>query len=223
MRMPVRTAVPIFCLGLAAFTGLFAAPALAARAKQNQLEAAPAKPASRQAGAMAAWVTASRDNHNQPFVIVDKKDAQVLVFYPDGRLRGAAPALLGLSHGDETVPGIGQRKLSTITPEERTTPAGRFVASLGNDLGQKNVLWVDYNAAISLHRVVTSNAKEHRLQRLMTPSISDNRISFGCINVPAKFFDTVVEPSFTDTNGIVYILPDAKSIKSVFPESGVDD
>ena len=49
--------------------------------------------------------------------------------------------MLGLAHGDDSVPGIGQHKLSSITPEERTTPAGRFVASLGNDLGKKNVVW----------------------------------------------------------------------------------
>ena len=34
----------------------------------------------------------------------------------DGRLRGAAPALLGLARGDDTIPGIGDRKLSDIPP-----------------------------------------------------------------------------------------------------------
>lgn len=182
-----------------------------------------AKPASGSAGLFADWVIASGDSHGLPFVIVDKKNAEVLVFYPDGRLRGAAPALLGLAHGDDSVPGIGQRKLSSITPEERTTPAGRFVASLGNDLGKKNVVWVDYDAAISLHRVITTNPREHRLHRLATASILDNRISFGCINVPVKFYDTIVEPSFTGTNGIVYILPETRSIQAVFPAYAVDE
>jgi hypothetical protein len=172
---------------------------------------------SKDAGHFANWVIASSDSHGMPFVIVDKKNAQVLVYYPDGRLRGAAPALLGLALGDDTVPGIGQRKLSSIAPAERTTPAGRFTASLGNDLGKKNVVWVDYDDAISLHRVITSNRKERRLQRLATASILDNRISFGCINVPEKFFDAVVEPTFTGTSGIVYILPDVRSFLSVFP------
>jgi hypothetical protein len=194
-----------------------ASPVMARAAHRPEPEPVPV---SKSAGHFANWVTSSSDSHGMPFVIIDKKNAQVAVYYPDGRLRGAAPALLGLAVGDDTVPGIGQRKLSSIAPAERTTPAGRFTASLGNDLGKKNVLWVDYDDAISLHRVITSNRKERRLQRLATASILDNRISLGCINVPATFFDTVVEPTFTGTSGIVYILPDVRSIQAVFPAYG---
>ncbi|MEO8115779.1 MAG: L,D-transpeptidase, partial [Phenylobacterium sp.] len=136
---------------------------------------------------------------------------------PDGRLRGSAPALLGMAYGDDTTPGIGDRKLSTIQPHERTTPAGRFVSALGADLGEKDVVWVDYPAAISLHRVVKGTPKERRAQRLATASSLDNRISYGCINVPAGFYDRVVRPSFIGTNGVVYILPETRSLRSVFP------
>ena len=158
----------------------------------------------------------SGDNHGLPFVIVEKKDAEVFVFNGQGQLRGAAPALVGLAPGDDTVPGIGDRPLADIHPEQRTTPAGRFVASLGRDLGKLDVLWVDYADAISLHRVITTNPKERRLQRLATPTPLDNRISYGCINVPAKFFNRVVDPAFTGTSGIVYILPEIKSMRDVF-------
>ena len=166
---------------------------------------------------VADWVVASGDHLGQPFVIIDKVQAKVFVFHPDGRLRGAASALLGLARGDDSVPGIGERKLSTITPGERTTPAGRFVASLGKTLGAKDIVWVDYAAAISLHRVVTTNPKERRAQRLASPSALDNRISYGCINVPAPFYDTVVRPAFTGTSGIVYILPEVHSMARMFP------
>jgi hypothetical protein len=210
-------AILILCLGVIALPSTSSAAARVSDPANSS-----AKHVSGSAGLFADWVIASSDNHGLPFIIVDKKNAEVVVFYPDGRLRGASPALLGLARGDDSVPGIGQRKLSSITPEERTTPAGRFVASLGNDLGKKNVVWVDYDAAISLHRVITTNPKEHRLHRLATASILDNRISYGCINVPVKFYDTVVEPSFTGTNGIVYILPDVRSIKAVFPASDVN-
>jgi len=211
-------AVLILCLGGVALPS----PSSAAARASDRADSS-AKHVSGSAGLFADWVITSGDSHGLPFVIVDKKNAEVLVFYPDGRLRGAAPALLGLAHGDDSVPGIGQRKLSSITPEERTTPAGRFVASLGNDLGKKNVVWVDYDAAISLHRVITTNPKEHRLQRLATASILDNRISYGCINVPVKFYNAVVEPSFTGTNGIVYVLPETRSIQAVFPAYAVDE
>jgi hypothetical protein len=151
-----------------------------------------------------------------PFAIVDKTDAKVFVFYPNGQLRGAAPALLGQALGDVAVPGIGNRKLSSILPEERTTPAGRFVSSLGRNLHGKVILWVDYDSAVSMHPVVTNKPKEHRLQRLASPTPFDNRISYGCINVPSKFFDKVVRPAFTGTNGIVYVLPETRMASEFF-------
>ncbi len=174
------------------------------------------EPKSRNAQRVADWVVDSGDNGGMPFVIVDKMDARVFVFDADGRLRGAAPALLGLARGDGSVPDIGNQKLSDIRPEQRTTPAGRFVASLGYNFSGKDVLWVDYDLALSLHRVVTSNPTERRLQRLATATSRDNRISFGCINVPAEFYNNVVSPVLTGTYGIVYVLPETRSNSEIF-------
>lgn len=179
--------------------------------------------ASQDARHVADWVIDSGDNHGMPFVIVDKADAKVFVFHADGRLRGAAPALLGLARGDDSVPGIGDRKLSSIRPDERTTPAGRFVAALDRNLNGVEILWVDYDTAISLHRVVTSNNKEHRAQRLASPTPLDNRISYGCINVPVQFYESVVSPAFIGTNGIVYILPETRSPQKVFASYDIDE
>ena len=167
------------------------------------------------ARATANWVTASRDNHALPFVIIDKVNAKVFAFDGAGVLRGAAAALLGMARGDASVPGIGQRKLATITPAERTTPAGRFQASLGRDFEQ-DILWIDYDAALSLHRVIKGRRVDDRAGRLASPTPSDNRISYGCVNVPPGFYDGVVKPLFTGTVGIVYILPETKPLRSVF-------
>jgi hypothetical protein len=120
-----------------------------------------------------------------------------------------------MGRGDTSVPGIGQRRLATMTVAERTTPAGRFQASLGHDLEQ-DILWIDYDSALSLHRVIPGKPKERRLQRLNSPSASDNRITYGCINVPVKFYDSVVAPAFTDTVGIVYILPETGAAGNAF-------
>lgn len=171
----------------------------------------------------ADWVVDSADNGKLPFMIIDKVQARVFVFDAQGQLRGAAAALLGLAVGDDSVPGIGQRKLSSIRPAERTTPAGRFVASLDRDIHGQEVLWVDYDSALSLHRVVTGQPRERRAERLATPSPLDNRISFGCINVPVKFYENVVSPSFTGTNGVVYILPETRSAREVFGSYDVQD
>ncbi len=162
------------------------------------------------------WIVDSGDNHGLPFAIVDKAAAKAFVFRSDGRLRGAAPVLLGLARGDDSVPGIGERELSDMPPEVRTTPAGRFVAGLGRNASGKEVLWVDYDTAISMHRVINSKPEERRPHRLATPTPADNRISYGCINVPIKFFDDVIAPSFEGTNGIVYVLPEVHPLRKVF-------
>ncbi|MDB5397502.1 MAG: L,D-transpeptidase [Rhodospirillales bacterium] len=169
---------------------------------------------------------ASDDNKGLPFLIIDKIQAKVFVFNSAGQLRGATVALLGKAHGDDTVPGIGSRKLSTIRPEERTTPAGRFVAALGHDF-QQDILWIDYDASISLHRVIKGAPGDHRLQRLASASPLDRRISYGCVNVPVKFYDDVVVETLTDTTGIVYILPEIRTIQDVFsmprgPDGAID-
>jgi hypothetical protein len=188
-------------------------PALAPHPKRADFEQ---EQKSRTAQHLADWVVDSGDNRGMPFVIVDKIDAKAFVFNADGRLRGAAPVLLGLARGDVAIPGIGDMKLSDIRPEDRVTPAGRFVATLGLNSHGKDVLWVDYDGAVSMHRVVTHNPKEHRLERLASPNPLDHRISFGCINVPVKFYEDVVSPSFTGTNGIAYVLPDTRSISEIF-------
>ena len=79
------------------------------------------------------------------------------------------------------------------------------------------MLWVDYEDAISLHRVVPGTIKDRRAQRLASPSPLDKRISFGCINVPAQFFDMSVRPIFLSGKGIVYILPECAPSKAFFP------
>ncbi len=180
--------------------------------------------ASREARRIADWIVDSGDNHGLPFLIVDKVDARVFVFDAGGRIQGAAPALLGSARGDDSVPGIGDREFADMPPETRTTPAGRFVASLGMDTTHRNdVLWVDYDAAVSLHRVVTNVPKDRRLARLATPTPRDNRITYGCINVPARFYEQVVSPAFTGTEGIVYVLPETRSARLVFNSYDVEE
>ena len=180
-------------------------------------KAAPQPAASTEVARMAEWVLASGDNGGLPFMVIDKAGAAVFVFEGDGQLRGSAPALLGLARGDSSVPGVGDRKLAAIRPRERTTPAGRFVAAYGWAYGHKKVLWVDYATAISLHPVITANPKEQRLRRLNSASPKDNRITYGCINVSAGFYENVVRRTFTGTRGVVYILPETEPLDTVFP------
>src|SRR5690606_27750175 len=111
-----------------------------------------------QAQQVAHWVRATQDNQRLPYLLVDKRAARVHLFDAAGTLQASSAVLLGLARGDHTVPGIGERPLSAIAPHERTTPAGRFLSEPGQNLHGEDIVWIDYDAAVSLHRVRTGNA-----------------------------------------------------------------
>jgi hypothetical protein len=128
------------------------------------------------------------------------------------------PVLIGVAVGDEATPGIGSKNLAEIGPAEKTTPAGRFLARYGRAAGRQKVLWVDYATSVALHPIPTGyNPKERRRQRMASPTSDDNRITFGCINVPSTFYTKSVQPLFQKKGGYVYILPDTKPLETVFP------
>lgn len=175
-----------------------------------------------EAGQVLDWVVRSRDHQDLPFMIIDKRLARVWVFDRSGALQGDAPVLLGSARGDHTLPGIGEMKLSDIKPEHRTTPAGRFKADLGKNLRGEDVVWVDYDAGVSMHPVLTANPSERREERLKTASPEDNRVSYGCINVPKVFHEKTVLGTVRKASGgghsVVYILPESRPLSSVFSE-----
>lgn len=173
-------------------------------------------PPSAEVTELVRWVTASRDNGGMPYLIIDKADAAVFAFDPAGHLQAAAPVLLGLARGDRSVAAVGDERLSAIRPQDRITPAGRFVSSLAHDPHGKEILWVDYKDAIALHAVVKGTPQEHRAERLQSPISADHRISYGCINVPLDFYKGFVSPAFAHTSGIVYILPETSTGRRLF-------
>jgi hypothetical protein len=200
-------------LGAAAQT----APAAETATAETLDELDPAHQVSQTVVDLAGWVIASGDNRELPFAIVDKDAAQVLVFGADGKLQGLAPALIGSAIGDESSPGVGDRELKDIPAEDRTTPAGRYLAGYGPAAGGKTVLWVDYATAVSIHALTkTSPKKEKRKQRLASPTAEDNRITHGCINVSPQFYSKVVRPTFKK-GGVFYVLPDSLSLQAAFP------
>jgi len=150
----------------------------------------------------------SKDAQGKAFVVIDKRRATLHVFNVDGRSLGESPILLGSAVGDHTVPGVGSKAIANVLPDERTTPAGRFEAESGRNARGEDVIWVDYDAGVSMHRVIQGVPSEARLARLASPTHEDNRISYGCINVPPAFFDKVLTPAFARWGAIIYILPE---------------
>lgn len=164
---------------------------------------------------VANWAAYTRDNGGRSFVVVDKKLARVYVFDPQGRLKADAPALLGEYVGDDSAPGVGDKPLWALKPWEKTTQAGRFVAEIGENSHKQDVVWVNYDLALSMHRVIKGLPKEHRAQRLASATYKDNRISNGCINLPIPFYEKVLAPTVRQTGAVIYVIPEVKSIQKV--------
>jgi hypothetical protein len=176
----------------------------------------PTQPLSHDAAAVFDWLVRARDNQDLPFMIIDKRRAHLWVFDRAARLQGDAPVLLGMALGDHTAPGVGEKELSQIKFDDRTTPAGRFLAEVGLNARGEDVVWIDYDSGVSMHRVITANPKERRAERLETPTPDDNRVSFGCINVSKVFYEATVSTTVNGGKSVVYILPDSHPVHSVF-------
>lgn len=190
---------------------------------QTAAEAQPQVERELSSGAMqvARWVAGSGDNQALPYIIIDKTAARAFLFDAEGKRLADAPVLIGKALGDEATPGIGAKSLSEIGPAEKTTPAGRFLAKFGWAAGRQRVLWVDYATSVALHTIPPGN-KENRRARMLSETIDDNRITFGCINVPMAFYNKGVSPLFQKEGGYVYVLPDVKPLEEVFPRLRVE-
>ena len=166
---------------------------------------------------VADWIAASGDNGALPYIIVDKNAAAAFLFDATGKAIAHAPVLIGIAPGDDATPGVGNKSLAEIGPAEKTTPAGRFLAKFGLAAGKQRVLWVDYATSVAMHTIPPGNPKEKRRDRTLSSTIEDNRITFGCINVPKIFYRKGVEPLFRKKGGYVYVMPDSKPVEEVFP------
>lgn len=162
------------------------------------------------------WVARTGDHGGKPFVVIDKRAARLYVFDERAALKKTSRVLLGAAVGDDSAPDVGEKPMDQVKPHERTTPAGRFVARPGRNHRGEDVIWVDHAAAVSMHRVRLVDPAERRLQRLASAVAADRRISYGCINVPAAFFDQRLRTVFARGPALVYVLPEVRALHEVF-------
>jgi hypothetical protein len=198
-------------MGRSALVALVAALARAAPAAAGEATAprrrAPALP--HEVQELVAGVLALRDHEGRAFAIVDKQRAHLHLFDATGRLRGSSAVLLGQTPGDHSAPDVGRNTQAGHVPlDQRTTPAGRFVAEPGKNLQGERVVWVDYDAAFAIHRLRPGASQAPRLARLATPTAADNRASWGCVVVPVQFYVDVVAKLLGRTGSVVYVLPE---------------
>jgi len=213
-QVPPRLATATFVAPVSA------GPALAAPLRQPRAVNFAAVPASSDVRFIANWVLDSGDNRQMSFVIIDKKNARVFVFNLAAKLLGSSPVLLGAAKGDDSVPGIGTRPLAQVLPEEKTTPAGRFMGEPGRNTSGEDIVWVEYDAKIAIHRLRPDAARAQRAVRLASAAVDDKRVSFGCIVVPVVFYDSVVRPALGNRPGVVYVLPEAGAVEGLFSALG---
>lgn len=195
-----------------------AKPAASAKSRRAKAKA-PAfqlPPLSQAAQRVTSWVAQTGDNAGLPYVVIDKPTATILVFDAKGTAVASGPVLLGIALGDDATPGVGNKSLSEIGPAEKTTPAGRYLAKFGRAAGNVKMLWVDYANSVGIHTIPPAN-KENRTKRMLSPEIEDNRITYGCINVPKAIYNGKITQLFGKKGGYVYILPDTKPLEAAFP------
>lgn len=166
---------------------------------------------------VAQWVQETGDAAGRPYLIVDKKAARLFVFEGSGGLLAATPVLLGSALGDDSVPGVGDRaQTGELTAEDRTTPAGRYLTQPGRNLDGEHVVWLDYRAALALHRLRPGRAHQVRSARLESSQPHERRVSLGCVVVPAAFYLEVIEPLLGSRRGVVYVLPETQPARELF-------
>ncbi|QNN55635.1 L,D-transpeptidase [Diaphorobacter ruginosibacter] len=163
------------------------------------------------------WIAHTADNAGRPYVIIDKRAALLWIHDGHGAMIESAPVLLGSAKGDSSAPGIGEKPLASIHPDERTTPAGRFLMEAGSNRAGEDIFWLDYTAAVSLHRVRPVLAVQRRLHRLSTPDPRDNRITYGCVNLPIAVYNRSIHALFHKRGGIAYVLPETMDLYTAFP------
>lgn len=164
---------------------------------------------SRAASTVNSWVQESRDNAGKPYIIADKQSGEIHVVDGKGRVVATAPALYGRKTGDGMT--LGETPAGIFSVHQEAAPA-----SYGGDLQQ--FATAPNGDVYAIHRVLTNNPKQNRLGRLASPAAEDNRVSLGCINIPADIYNKYLGKSF---DGKLYVLPDQRSLGDTF--KGLDE
>jgi hypothetical protein len=161
------------------------------------------------------------ENIHDSYIIVDKPTATMYVFNENKELVTTMPVLLGQTKGER--PNISDPEVDVAIGA--TTPAGKY--HLGRvGIGNETDL-ITYEGRImpildmpggAIHMVYPKEKKERDLA-LKTPTVEDNRMSWGCINISPENFDKFISPNFKKGNQTIFITPDNPNL-SINPNSG---
>lgn len=152
---------------------------------------------------------AALEGNNSSYIIADKDSACMYLLDKNNKLIAKFPAIFGAAKGealntanpDDSVPGKGA-----------TTPAGTYymgkdsldAATIKEFHGR--VFDIYGSGDLSFHEPWSEEYKK-RMAALNTPTVADNRISWGCINISRENYEKFVAPYFAEKSRM-YILPD---------------
>ena len=162
---------------------------------------------------------------NNTMLILDKKQGQMITV-ENGRVVETGPALMGRDPGDSgsirtRVTPAGIFALHEYKTTDKNYATGTFLAFECNDPKSPTV-------CLALHAVWNKLPSERRPQRLATPTADDNKISNGCVNVDAAYYQRIREflsrNSWVEQNGAkqilrqprFVILPEQAPVNSIF-------
>lgn len=154
------------------------------------------------------------------FMIADKPMGMLHVFKPDGSLLVQDAALYGKDSGD-AVTGLG-----SLSGGAKITPAGQYTLKTTLDPEYAGGMRIDLaetlggGQVIAVHAAWMGDAAENRGARLKSPTASDNKISYGCINTSHDMFLKSVMPNAAMLEGgLIFVMPDAtQNTSAMFPQ-----
>lgn len=153
-------------------------------------------------------------------VIVDKPNARMFVFKPDGSLLIDKKVLLGAAKGD-LYKGNNDVKANRVTPaglftmglRDATRSAGEARTAGEYDFQKVFVLdkAIEGEYSVTLLHSVWTKEKDaqQRLNALKTEGAGDSRYSFGCINVDKDTYGSLVKNHLSQMDGAaLFIVPE---------------
>lgn len=144
-------------------------------------------------------INETSDNGGRPFIIADKNAGKLYLMNADGKVVDTTPALFGKDSSDaaraDRATGAGKYDL-TYNRDQRL-PSGYEGSVQSFDTGTNG-------ETFAIHRVIDVKG-ENRSGRLASATARDNRITHGCINVPAEFYNQHLDG---ELGAVLYVLPE---------------
>jgi hypothetical protein len=147
-------------------------------------------------------------NKNRGFIIADKKNGKIHMFYSSGQHLASDTALFGKDIGDKF-------EGDSLKGGRKITPAGKFTLKATEDAEYAGGWRFDLqetlmgDGVIAIHPAWLGDVKEKRLERLASPDAKDNRISYGCINTSHDTFLQKLKPNLNEFDGgMIFVLPE---------------